>query len=79
MLYGTKQLYGTDDMSFLEGELPFIDARIVKLEISKTAENTKHWTDRDGHLINKINESQRFWEARKKEIEDAIKRRDNEA
>ena len=79
MLYTTKELYGTDDMSFLEGELPFIEARVVKLETSKRAENNKHWRDRDDHLINKINESQRYWEARKKEIEDAIKRRDNEA
>jgi len=73
MLFTTKQLYGTDDLSELEGEIPFIEIRIEMLENAKTIENAKHMSVRDAYLIKKINDSQSFWAERIKGIRKGLK------
>ena len=66
--YTTEQLYGTSLKGILTGEIPYLEKRISILEDNLTKENDKHWRDRDSHLVTKIKEAQRFYEARIKEI-----------
>lgn len=68
MLYTTKQLYGTERLTQLSGEIPYIEERIQLLEASKTRENAKPTAERDDHLIKKIIDAQDHWRDRIKEI-----------
>ncbi len=66
--YTTEQLYGNSLKGVLTGEIPYLEKRIEILEDNLSRENAKHWRDRDSHLVTKIKDAQRFYEARIKEI-----------
>ena len=66
--YTTEQLYGKSLKGVLTGEIPYLEKRIEILEDNLSLENDKPFMDRDSHLITKIKDAQRFYEARIKEI-----------
>ena len=69
MLYTTKDLYGTDDLSRVGMmiERAAFKMRVYMLETTKTRENAKHMSVRDAYLIKKIVDAQSFWNTRLKE------------